>query len=86
MRFVGLLLLVGAALSLALHLLGAPEDLYLWSYHHLLSGLEVPKNPSNGTVDAVRYTSLIGGLVELAAGTALLLADGIRRHRAPTPG
>jgi hypothetical protein len=79
-RFVGLLLLVGAALSLALHLLGAPEHLYVWSYHHLLSGLDVPEDPSQGTMDAVRYTSLIGGLLELVAGVGLLVADGLRQR------
>jgi len=77
-RLVGLLLLAGAALSLALHLLSAPEDLYRWSYHHLLSGLDVPKEPSEGTVDAVSYVSLIGGLLELVAGVALLVADWLR--------
>ena len=78
MRLAGLLLLVGAAITLGLHLLGAPEDLYGWLYHHLLSGLDVPKDPSAGTVDAVRYTSLIGGLVELAAGLALLALAWLR--------
>jgi hypothetical protein len=78
MRLAGLLLLVGAALTLALHFAGAPEDLYSWLYHHLLSGLDVPEEPSAGTVDAVRYTSLIGGLVELAAGLALLVLAWLR--------
>jgi hypothetical protein len=86
MRLAGWLLLVGSAVTLGLHLLGAPEDLYRWSYRHLLSGLDVPKDPSTGTVDAVRYTSLAGGLAELATGCALLLAGEIRRRRAPTPG
>jgi hypothetical protein len=78
MRLAGLLLLVGAAVTLALHLAGAPEDLYSWLYHHLLSGLDVPKEPSAGTVDAVRYTSLIGGLLELAAGLVLLVLAWFR--------
>jgi hypothetical protein len=85
-RLVGLLLVAGAALTLGLHALGAPEHLYRWLYDHLLSGLDVPKDPSAGTVDAVRYVSLIGGLCELAAGGALLITDEIRRRRAPTPG
>jgi hypothetical protein len=71
-RVVGLLLIAGAAVTLALHLLGAPEDLYRWSYHHLLSGLDVPPDPSAGTVEAVRYTSLIGGLLQLTGGLAML--------------
>jgi hypothetical protein len=32
-----------------------------------LSGLDVPEDPSEGTVDAVRYVSLIGGILELVA-------------------
>jgi hypothetical protein len=77
-RLVGLLLLVGAAISLALHFVEAPEDLYRWLYHHLLSGLDVPEDPSEGTVDAIRYVSLIGGLLELGAGLALLAVDRVR--------
>jgi hypothetical protein len=75
-RFAGLLLVTGAAFSLALHFLGAPEGLYHWLYDHLLSGLDVPDEPSQGTVDAISYVSLIGGLLELIAGAALL---GIHR-------
>jgi hypothetical protein len=71
-RIVGVLLIVGAAITLVLHVLGAPEGLYRWSYQHLLSGLDVPHDPSEGTVEAVRYTSLIGGLLQLVAGLALL--------------
>jgi len=78
-RLIGLLLLAGAALSLALHFTGAPEDFYRWSYHQLLSGLDVPREPSQATVDAVGNVSLIGGLVELAAGTALLAWAALRR-------
>ena len=76
---MGLLLLAGAAHTLDLNYLGAPEDLYRWSYDHLLSGLDVPKDPSEGTVNAVSYVSLIGGLLELAIGVTLLVAAGIRR-------
>ena len=82
MRLVGLLLVAGAAFSLALHYLDAPEELYRWLYHHLLSGLDVPEDPSDGTVEAVRLVSLIGGLAELAAGVALLLADRLRARQA----
>ena len=71
-RVVGVLLIVGAVITLVLHVLGAPEDLYRWSYQHLLSGLDVPHDPSEGTVEAVRYTSLIGGLLQLAGGVAVL--------------
>ena len=78
MRLLGLLLLAGAAITLAIHFAGLPEDLYRWLYHQLLSGLDVPENPSEGTVDAVRYVSLIGGMIELAAGMALLAVDRTR--------
>ena len=79
LRLAGLLLVAGSAVTLALHFLGAPEDLYRWLYHHLLSGLDVPDEPSSGTVDAVRYTSLVGGILELVGGVALLSIDGVRR-------
>jgi hypothetical protein len=79
LRIAGLLLILGAAITLALHFLGVPEDVYRWLYHHLLSGLDVPEDPSPGTVDAVRYTSLVGGIVEAVAGVALLLVDWRRR-------
>jgi hypothetical protein len=78
MRFVGLLLLAGAALALGLHLLEAPESLYRWLYHHLLGGLEVPRNPSHGTVQAVRDVSLFGGILEVVVGVGLLVADRVR--------
>jgi hypothetical protein len=78
LRIAGLLLIAGAAVSLALHLASAPEDLYRWLYHHLLSGLDVPEDPSEGTVTAVRDVSLFGGLAELAAGLVLLAVDWAR--------
>ena len=78
LRIAGLLLILGAGVTLGLHLLEAPEELYRWLYHHLLSGLDVPKDPSDGTVDAVRYVSLIGGLLELVVGVGLLIADAVR--------
>jgi hypothetical protein len=78
MRLVGLLLIAGAALSLGLHLLGAPEGLYRWLYDHLLSGLDVPDEPSRGTVELISYVSLIGGLLELGAGLAVLAFDRVR--------
>jgi hypothetical protein len=76
-----LVLIAGAAVTFALHLLEAPEDLYRWLYHHLLSGLDVPDDPSQGTVDAVGYVSLIGGILELTAGAILLGIDQRRRRR-----
>ncbi len=45
LRTAGLLLILGSAITLGLHLLGAPEDLYRWLYHHLLGGLDVPDDP-----------------------------------------
>jgi hypothetical protein len=77
-RFLGLLLVTGAAFTLALHLLGAPEGLYRWLYDHLLSGLDVPDEPSQGTVDAISYVSLVGGLLELITGAALLGIDRVQ--------
>ena len=78
LRTAGLLLILGSAITLGLHSLGVPEDVYRWLYHHLLSGLDVPKDPSDGTVDAIRYVSLIGGILELVAGIVLLIADRVR--------
>jgi len=78
MRVVGLLLLAGAALTLGLHLLEAPEALYRWLYHHLLGGLDVPRNPSHATVQAVRDVSLFGGILEVVVGVGLLVADRVR--------
>ena len=79
LRIAGLLLIAGSAITLGLHFLEAPEELYRWLYHHLLSALDVPENPSSGTVDAIRYVSLVGGLLELAAGAVLLIVDWRRR-------
>ena len=81
LRIAGLLLVLGAFVSFGLHLLGAPEQLYRSLYHHLLSGLDVPPDPSSETVAAVRYTSLIAGVAELAAGIAVLVVDAMRRRR-----
>jgi hypothetical protein len=78
LRIAGLLLVAGAAITFALHFLGVPEDLYRWLYHHLLSGLDVPKDPSEGTVTAVRDVSLFGGIAELLIGVALLAWDRVR--------
>jgi hypothetical protein len=80
LRIAGLLLIAGSVVTLGLHFLEAPEELYRWLYHHLLSGLDVPEDPSPGTVDAVRYVSLVAGIAELLAGMILLFAD-LRRRR-----
>jgi hypothetical protein len=78
LQLAGWLLLVGAAITLGLHALEAPESLYRWLYHHLLSGLDVPKDPSDGTVTAVGDVSLIGGLLQLGAGLLLLGYERVR--------
>ncbi len=78
LQLVGWLLLVGAAITLGLHAEEAPESLYRWLYHHLLSGLDVPEDPSQGTVDAISYVSMVGGLLELIAGVAVLAIDRFR--------
>jgi hypothetical protein len=78
LRIAGLLLIAGSAITFALHFLEVPEDLYRWLYHHLLSGLDVPKDPSEGTVTAVRDVSLFGGIAELAVGVGLLAWDAVR--------
>ena len=80
LRIAGLLLILGSFVTLGLDLLEAPEELYRWLYHHLLSGLDVPKDPSEGTVNAVKYVSLIGGILELVIGVGLLIADLVRRR------
>jgi hypothetical protein len=78
MRLAGLLLVVGAAISLSLHSVGAPEELYRWLYDHLLSGLDVPEEPPQGGLDAIGYVSLIGGLLQLVGGVAFLAIDRAR--------
>ncbi len=78
LRIAGLLLILGSAITLGLHAVEAPVELYRWLYHHVLSGLDVPKEPSHGTVQAVSDVSLIGGILELVAGIALLVADRVR--------
>jgi hypothetical protein len=78
LRIAGLLLIAGAAITFTLHFLEVPEDLYRWLYHHLLSGLDVPKDPSEGTVSAVSAVSLVGGVLELVVGVGLLVADRLR--------
>ena len=78
MRLAGALLIASAALTFTLHLLGAPEGLYEWLYHHLLSSLEVPEEPPQWSLNLIRSVDLIGGLAELAAGCVLLAYDRLR--------
>jgi hypothetical protein len=78
MRLAALLLIAGAGISLSLHQLGAPEHLYRWLYDHLLSGLDVPGEPSAWSVSVIGYVSLVGGLLQLAAGVAVLAFDRVR--------
>jgi hypothetical protein len=68
----GLLLLLGGVVTLSLHAAGAPEALLDFLYGKLLSGLDVPPDPSQTAKDIVNYASLAGGVVELVAGAALV--------------
>jgi hypothetical protein len=77
----GLLLMAGGGITFALHFLEVPEEVYRWLYHHLLSGLDLPEDPSEGSVDAIRYVSLIGGILEAAIGVGLLVADRLRARQ-----
>jgi hypothetical protein len=77
-RLAGYLLVAGAAITLTLHVLGAPEDLYRWLYDHLLSGLDVPEEPPRWGADLIRAVDLIGGLAQLAAGLTLLAYARLR--------
>jgi hypothetical protein len=78
LRLAGLLLIAGGAITFALHALEAPEHLYRWLYDHLLSGLDVPDEPSQGSIDAIGYVSLAGGILELVVGAGLLAWDALR--------
>src|SRR5262249_57244389 len=83
LRTAGLFLILGSAITFALYEIGAAEDLYRWLYHHLLSGLDVPRDPSDGTVDAVRYTELGGAILQLVAGLVALAICFLRRRGRP---
>jgi hypothetical protein len=74
----GVLLLGGAAITLGLHALEAPEHLYRWLYEHLLSGLDVPEDPPQWSLDLIGHVSLIGGILELVAGVTVLIVERIR--------
>jgi hypothetical protein len=79
----GLLLLTGGVITLSLHAAGAPESLLEFLYDALLSGLDVPPDPSGTAVDIVNYVSLLGGIAELASGIVLL---GLASARARSGG
>jgi hypothetical protein len=72
LTIAGLLLLAGGVITLSLHAAGAPEALLEFLYDSLLSGLDVPEEPSPTAKDIVNYVSLLGGLAELAAGAVLI--------------
>ncbi len=78
LRIAGLLLISGSAITLGLHALDAPEHLYRWLYDHLLSGLDVPEDPPQWSLDLIGRVSMIGGLLELVAGLAVLLVERTR--------
>ncbi len=72
MRTAGLILIAGGLISLALDTAGVPEALLGFAYHNLLSGLDVPKDPSPTAEDIVRYSACYAALVELLAGAVLV--------------
>jgi hypothetical protein len=78
----GVLLLIGGAITLLLHAAGVPESLLDFLYDTLLSGLDVPPDPSQTAKDIVNYVSLLGGIGELLAGLASLAAYLARERRA----
>jgi hypothetical protein len=78
LRIAGLLLILGAAITLGLHFLEVPDHVYRWLYDHLLSGLDVPDDPPQWSFDAISSVSLIGGIAELVAGVAVLAYDRAR--------
>jgi hypothetical protein len=80
LRAVGLLLVAGGLFSIGLDAVGAPEALLRFSYESMLSGLDVPPEPSTFAVDLVRYTALAGGVLQLLAGL-VVFGIGIRRER-----
>ena len=69
----GLLLLIGGVVTLSLHAAGVPESLLNSLHDALLSGRDVPSNPSQTSTDILNYVSLVGGIVELAGGAVVLL-------------
>jgi hypothetical protein len=82
LMIAGLLLLSGAVITLSLHAAGAPEALLDFLYDKLLSGLDVPPNPSQAAKDIVGYVSLVGGIAELVAGVGLMGVSAARSRGA----
>jgi hypothetical protein len=78
LRLLGWLLLAGAAVTLGLHALEAFESLYRWLYHYLLSGLDLPEDPPRWGSELISTVELIGGVVQLAAGLALIAYERLR--------
>ncbi|MEK6251300.1 MAG: hypothetical protein AABM43_05030 [Actinomycetota bacterium] len=76
----GLLLLIGGVVTLSLHAAGVPESLLNFLYDTLLSGLDVPPDPSQTATDIVNYVSLVGGTAELAAGVVLVAVYFVRER------
>jgi hypothetical protein len=74
----GLLLLIGGVVTLSLHAAGVPESLLDFLYDTLLSGLDVPPDPSQTADDIVNYVSLVGGIAELSAGAMLVAMYFVR--------
>jgi hypothetical protein len=68
----GLLLLIGGVVTLSLHAAGVPDSLLNFLYDTLLSGLDVPSDPSQTATDIVNFVSLVGGIAELAGGAVVV--------------
>jgi len=68
----GLLLLISGVATLSLHAAGVPESLLNSLYDALLTGLDVPSNPSQTSTDILDYVSLVGGIAELAGGAVVV--------------
>jgi hypothetical protein len=72
LQIAGLLLLLGGVMTLSLHAAGVPEALLDFLYDKLLSGLDVPPDPSQTATGIVGYVSLLGGIAELVSGAVLV--------------
>jgi hypothetical protein len=79
----GLLLLLGGVVTLLLHVAGAPVALLEFLYDSLLSGLDVPPEPSSTAVDVVEGVSLVGGILEIGVAVALLAAYSVKTGAIP---
>ncbi|MDQ2935776.1 MAG: hypothetical protein M3R49_12535 [Chloroflexota bacterium] len=74
----GLLLLISGVVTLSLHAAGVPESLLNSLNDTLLSGLDVPSDPSQTSTDILNYVSLVGGIAELAGGAVVVLVCFVR--------